>query len=325
MGILDDALRLQDGKRSQRLSQAARKAKIDSHKIKEGTYRGIDLTDGTARVQLDDQPTATSGYRLITNAPLGDGDRVSIRPNGVGLPRADARNVAPLVEDVAQNQTELVFANLYYLEFFFNTNPIPFNPSVDTNSNLEFTALTPISKALTKYSYIKNGRRIRFINKVSNFDESFNTITPILGDVFGASINTINPSLCSYAFGFADSINSLTLNTNSPLLPNDNVFAFFECQFSFESALFNSAFGNIPNGYYLDSSDPLCPIETEIKVNGIDMLFQDVQVSLLSGYYEIYFSGQLFETLPTGLTEYTASFRFRRRVTSGDPLPWFQL
>lgn len=95
MGILDDALNIQDAKRSQRLSQTARKAKIEANKIKEGTYRGIDLVDGTAKVQLDDQPIATSGYRLITNAPLGDGDRVSIRPNGVGLPRADARNVAP--------------------------------------------------------------------------------------------------------------------------------------------------------------------------------------------------------------------------------------
>ena len=99
MGILDDALNSQDAKRSQRLSKEAQKSKIDSNKIKEGTYRGIDLVDGTAKIQLDGQINTTSGYRLITNAPLGDGDRVSIRPNGVGMPRADAKNVAPKIAE----------------------------------------------------------------------------------------------------------------------------------------------------------------------------------------------------------------------------------
>lgn len=112
MGILDDALDLQNAKRSQRMRAEARKAKIQASKIKEGTYRGVDLTDGTARIQLDGQSTITSGYRLISNAPLGNGDRVAIRPNGVALPRADARNVAPPVaEDVAIEQ-QFVFLDL---------------------------------------------------------------------------------------------------------------------------------------------------------------------------------------------------------------------
>ena len=98
MSILDDAINSQDAKRSQRLNKEAQKSKIENNKIKEGTYRGIDLVDGTAIVQLDGQDSTTSGYRLITNAPLGDGDRVSLRPNGVGLPRADAKNVAPKID-----------------------------------------------------------------------------------------------------------------------------------------------------------------------------------------------------------------------------------
>lgn len=97
MGILDDALNSQDAKRSQRLNREAQKSKIEANKIKEGTYCGVDLVDGTALIQLDGQESITSGYRLITNAPLGDGDRVSLRPNGVGLPRADAKNVAPKI------------------------------------------------------------------------------------------------------------------------------------------------------------------------------------------------------------------------------------
>jgi hypothetical protein len=98
MGLLDDALNMQDSKRSARLAQVSRAAKINANKIKEGTYRGISRIDGTALIQLDGQDTVTSGYRLITNAPLGNGDRVSIRPNGVGSPRADARNV-PTISD----------------------------------------------------------------------------------------------------------------------------------------------------------------------------------------------------------------------------------
>ena len=173
MGILEDALNYQDTKRSQRMAQAALKAKIDARKIKEGTYRGIDLIDGTARIQLDGQPNTTSGYRLITNAPLGDGDRVSIRPDGVGLPRADARNVAP-VADITES--EQVQKSLIYVTNFsdatisvINTRNLVIDTIEGFNNYTSFMAYCPKNNSIYVSDYQDSlDDRIKVVNLNTN-------------------------------------------------------------------------------------------------------------------------------------------------------------
>ena len=158
MGILDDAINSQGAKRSQRLSREAQKSKIENNKIKEGTYRGIDLVDGTAKIQLDGQTNTTSGYKLITNAPLGDGDRVSIRPNGVGMPRADAKNVAPKkdTEKVKEKLVEYFLFRVSLEEYritdlskfgFSKTGSVGGNGSAVSYSNPRFKILIPTEPA----------------------------------------------------------------------------------------------------------------------------------------------------------------------------------
>lgn len=230
MGLLDDALEIQDGKRSRRLSQSARKAKIDSHKIKEGTYRGMDLTDGTARVQLDDQPTTTSGYRLITNAPLGNGDRVSIRPNGVGLPRADARNVAPKVEDIVAAEflpftaffafsngvsvdeedkffgVDVSVANLYngietkFIESFY---------AISSNPETSFTIISE------KFSSTQKGQSCSILLSIPTpIDPTFKT----LGTALRIGVNKKSKDLYRKILSKINGENSLTLDSrNCPI------------------------------------------------------------------------------------------------------------
>jgi hypothetical protein len=63
------------------------------------TYQGKDPVDGTDRVAING--VTTSGYKLISNAPLSIGERVYLRPNTTGgLQRVDARN-RPIISPVA--------------------------------------------------------------------------------------------------------------------------------------------------------------------------------------------------------------------------------
>lgn len=70
-------------------------------KPNQGTYKGKSAIDGTAII-APDGGAATSGYRKISNRSLTDGDRVNIRASQ-GLPRVDAKNVAPLPDDAVES------------------------------------------------------------------------------------------------------------------------------------------------------------------------------------------------------------------------------
>ncbi len=96
MSLLDEGLARLQQKRTDR----RRVKPPDAFEF--ATYQGKDPTDGTDKVAIG-ASEATSGFKLISNAPAKVGDRVSLRPNRQGgLQRVDARNVAPLV--VVDNQ-----------------------------------------------------------------------------------------------------------------------------------------------------------------------------------------------------------------------------
>lgn len=318
MGLLDDALELQESKRSRRLSQAARKAKIDSHKIKEGTYRGIDLTDGTARVQLDDQPTATSGYRLITNAPLGNGDRVSIRPNGVGLPRADARNVAPLVEAAAVDVFE---QNAYFqlVEILAFSG----NESVGELKSSFFIDIFDDNNPLITYFYENKS-----LKKVINNNIAANV------SGFG-SINNIDPALCT-AIATSNRQNlSIAVTLNAPFIPLppiDPYAVLVTYQVRFPIKEWEDQFTIIEFDEFGEASYPWndSPIEIEALggVAGSPLRFGDnvgAQILFSKSATDYFMSADpitaSIEPFPTGATNYNFSFRYRRRGAAN----WFQL
>ena len=299
MGILDDALNSQDAKRSQRLSKEAQKSKIENRKIKEGTYRGIDLVDGTANVQLDGQTTATSGYKLITNAPLGDGDRVSIRPNGVGMPRADAKNVAPkaIVEKI--EKIDLIFASLGYI-------------GITTFDNVQSLFLESRTKLATgglmKYLYVP--KSLKFSAK-GKFDATQNTRIPP------------SPVGTNYVVDFVKDNNFVTYT-----FPTNTGSLFAEFAVFFPEKIWKDVIDPWIGYYTNELSSAIkfdnAPVEVEMFLNGVTNLpTLTINKRIREGisYYSIAADCQITpEQSPV-----TFSFRFRKRVTSGDPLPWFSL
>ena len=97
MGLADIARAKQIQKQLDRLQSAQDAEERDRHAYKFATYQGKDPVDGTDIVEVNG--AKTSGFKLMSNAPLSIGDRVNLRPNQQGLQRVDAKNVAPVVVD----------------------------------------------------------------------------------------------------------------------------------------------------------------------------------------------------------------------------------
>ena len=106
MGLADIARAKQIQKQLDRLQSAQDAEERDRHAYKFATYQGKDPVDGTDIVEVDG--VKTSGFRLMSNAPLSIGDRVNLRPNQQGLQRVDAQNVAPVVDDIIAEEIEKI-------------------------------------------------------------------------------------------------------------------------------------------------------------------------------------------------------------------------
>ena len=106
MGLADIARAKQIQKQLDRLQSAQDAEERDRHAYKFATYQGKDPVDGTDIVEVDG--VKTSGFKLMSNAPLSIGDRVNLRPNQQGLQRVDAKNVAPVVDDIIAEEIEKI-------------------------------------------------------------------------------------------------------------------------------------------------------------------------------------------------------------------------
>ena len=103
MGLADIARAKQIQKQLDRLQSVQDAEERDRHAYKFATYQGKDPVDGTDIVEVDG--VKTSGFKLMSNAPLEIGDRVNLRPNQQGLQRVDAKNVAPVVGGIPIDDT----------------------------------------------------------------------------------------------------------------------------------------------------------------------------------------------------------------------------
>ena len=119
MGLADIARAKQIQKQLDRLQSVQDAEERDRHAYKFATYQGKDPVDGTDIIEVNG--AKTSGFKLISNAPLSIGDRVNLRPNQQGLQRVDAKNVAPVipiepvvVEDIFV-KTVFVYDNKLYI------------------------------------------------------------------------------------------------------------------------------------------------------------------------------------------------------------------
>lgn len=103
-------------KQTERIQSQSDKEKRDRQAYKFATYQGKDPVDGTDIVSVNGE--TTSGYKLISNASLDIGDRVSLRPNQGGLQRVDAKNNPPEnpVADIPPDVAEYYFG-LNYMYF----------------------------------------------------------------------------------------------------------------------------------------------------------------------------------------------------------------
>ena len=346
MGILDDALNSQDAKRSQRLSKEAQKSKIENNKIKEGTYRGIDLVDGTAKIQLDGQTNTTSGYKLITNAPLGDGDRVSIRPNGVGMPRVDAKNVALKIAEESAIEDILREATVSSIDIFVYTGSI-FVSCQKSN----FRAVYPnqliykyVNSKLTESPTVNNANIVAYGENVRRDSNENPIITPI---IVTASLESTNQDLV-FTVNLNTPFESVTVSGDcgQNLQPSAILFVY---TISFPIKQWIDLLKKFQD--YKDWINPAiekfylwadCPIEIDAR-GGADLssatnfgLIESL-ILITSDATAIKEASTIFLTVdafrnprtpditpfPTG-TAFQFAARFRKR-TSGDPLPWFSL
>ena len=119
MGLADIARAKQIQKQLDRLQSVQDAEERDRHAYKFATYQGKDPVDGTDIVEVNG--ARTSGFKLMSNAPLSIGDRVNLRPNQQGLQRVDAKNVAPVIpidEPVIEDifvKTVFVYDNKLYI------------------------------------------------------------------------------------------------------------------------------------------------------------------------------------------------------------------
>ena len=111
MGLADIARAKQIQKQLDRLQSVQDAEERDRHAYKFATYQGKDPVDGTDIVEVDG--VKTSGFKLMSNAPLSIGDRVNLRPNQQGLQRVDAKNVAPVVDDIAEEIVNYIYVSTY--------------------------------------------------------------------------------------------------------------------------------------------------------------------------------------------------------------------
>jgi hypothetical protein len=290
MSLLDDALNKQSKKRSQRLEVVSDRSKKDAQKIKYATYLGKSAIDGTDIVQIGSNEPV-SGFRLISNAPVSIGEKVALRPNqSGGLQRVDARNRAPIVEDVTVE--EIISAYLVFI------NLDGFNPiktlTLDAQSNADLGGLL-------KYNYV--GKRLK--NK-SRFTENNNTFSPIttVGD---------------YEQNFRGANNFIVFNYPSNFFSGATLrFIVF---FPIKSFNLIEFIGSFSGATYSTS-----PLEVEVKVDDVvldPLIFgTSFTLSQIGIYYELNVSSAF--NSQTG-TSTKVDFRCRRRVTDGTPLPWFQL
>lgn len=113
MGLADIARAKQIQKQLDRLQSAQDAEERDRHAYKFATYQGKDPVDGTDIVEVDG--VKTSGFKLMSNAPLSIGDRVNLRPNQQGLQRVDAKNVAPVIP-IDEPVIEDIFVKILFLD-----------------------------------------------------------------------------------------------------------------------------------------------------------------------------------------------------------------
>ena len=113
MGLADIARAKQIQKQLDRLQSVQDAEERDRHAYKFATYQGKDPVDGTDIVEVNG--AKTSGFKLMSNAPLSIGDRVNLRPNQQGLQRVDAKNVAPVIP-IDEPVVEDIFVKILFLD-----------------------------------------------------------------------------------------------------------------------------------------------------------------------------------------------------------------
>ena len=111
MGLADIARAKQIQKQLDRLQSVQDAEERDRHAYKFATYQGKDPIDGSDIVEVNG--ARTSGFKLMSNAPLSIGDRVNLRPNQQGLQRVDAQNVA------IETTEEVVIEEVYPVKILF--------------------------------------------------------------------------------------------------------------------------------------------------------------------------------------------------------------
>ena len=126
MGLADIARAKQIQKQLDRLQSVQDAEERDRHAYKFATYQGKDPVDGTDIVEVNG--AKTSGFKLMSNAPLSIGDRVNLRPNQQGLQRVDSKNVAPVIDQAP--------IELDITEYYFGLNYVYFAAVFETSSSI---------------------------------------------------------------------------------------------------------------------------------------------------------------------------------------------
>lgn len=191
MGLVDSARAKQIQKQLDRLQSAQDAEARDRNAYKSATYQGKDPVDGTDIVAVDG--VKTSGFKLMSNAPLSIGDRVNLRPLQSGLQRVDAKNVAPVLDEIVED-----VANYIYITNSANVSVI----NTDRNRLIKDILLESTGYGI---EYCPSNRKI-YVGTASSVD--------ILNPMTARIVNTITGLEGNRSLKYCPTNNKIYVGTN---------------------------------------------------------------------------------------------------------------
>jgi hypothetical protein len=259
MGILEDGLARIEQRRSQRIQAESQNAKRSPYQL--ATYQGKSLIDGSDIVKVgSDDPV--SGFKLVSNASLGIGDKVSLRPNNAGgLQRVDARNVAPL-EDLAVTGDDFVGASLVVVGFL---------KVVDLGFiGAAFESTLTLENGFVQYLYYKKG--FKFKKKTTfNLNKAVGSTTSAISYVFSFDATKIYLNMTVGSGSITESIGQIKLIVAKPFNADfvEGAVSLESSPIEFDLSFSNTSFTAGQVSFFMIPATNLWQVTAQIGFSGV--------------------------------------------------------
>lgn len=286
--------------RSRLIKQLTEQAYFDALKREDAQKKdvrvgGVDGRTGRYQVFSADGGLSSNGVPTSNAAPPSDGfvrglQSPNVNAISLGWRKYVAEDIVRVAEEV---ENQFVAGNLAFTSINYFGGGDDF---------VLFSTANITSNGLLEYFYFQDS--LEFFDK-GVFNIASNTYIPIAaeGSVYDIDFSGDNNRI------IFDPIN----------MPASSIFADFEVYF--DKTVWEDVFSGWL-GSYFGATFSTAPVELEISLNGLTQS-PSLQIGFSSSVNAYFIRGDCF--LIPAEAPVTFSFRYRKRVTSGDPLPWFAL